>query len=112
MYQENHFRQTDAIHPAHWEYDSIFIFAGMQPPVLRSLLIFAIYALLFGVLSIWLYRIAARLLYGKYQEITEPDERAYKLFFSEARSAEEIPKPRRDVAFLALRILGSFYLFI
>ncbi|ACU60598.1 GMC family oxidoreductase N-terminal domain-containing protein [Chitinophaga pinensis] len=111
LYQENHFRQSSALHPACWEYDGHFIFAALQPPVLRLLLIFALYALIFGVLSIWLYRIAARLLFGKKEDITEPDERAYKLFFSEARSSENIPKPRRDFAFLALRILGSFYLF-
>ena len=111
LYRENHFRQPGAVHPPCWDYDSSFVFAGIQPPVLRSLLTIAVYALIFGVLSLWLYRIAARLLYAKKQDTTGPDERAYKLFFSEERSAEDIPKPRRDLAFYALRILGTFYIF-
>lgn len=111
LYQESHFRLPESVQPSCWTYDSSFIFYNIQPPVLRSLVVWIVYAFVFGMLSIWLTRIAARIIYGKQDSSGEPDERAYKMFFSQERSAEEIKKPRRDFAFLAFRILGGFYLF-
>jgi choline dehydrogenase-like flavoprotein len=93
-----------------WTYGDPSIISSIQPSVLKFIVTMTVDALVFGLLALFLARLAASLVYRKKPNPRAPTKEQYAGFFRKEWSNEEIPKPKRDFAFYILRILGMAYL--
>jgi choline dehydrogenase-like flavoprotein len=110
LHIESYYRlHPDLISKALWLYDNNSPVSGIQPAALKFLFTISVDAVLFGVLSLFLARLLAGLIYAKRQSPPMPTRSEYATLFRPDWSQEDIGRPRRDAAFWILRLLGIGY---
>jgi hypothetical protein len=109
LYIESHYRHT-APQLALWMYTDNSVVSIIQPAVLKFLVTISVDGLVFGILSLFFARLLAQLIYKKRAHPVAATDQQYQNLFRPEWSAENITKPKRDLAFYLLRILGFSYL--
>ncbi len=109
LYIESHFYCCSAASKAPWVYYPDSFFSGIHPVLLRLFLSVSAEAFVFGVLSLYIARLIAAVLYKKKPYAPVPTEKQYKTFFRTDWCAEDPAIPKRGVAFWVLRLLGTGY---
>ncbi|WP_426672143.1 GMC family oxidoreductase N-terminal domain-containing protein [Mucilaginibacter sp. McL0603] len=106
---ESHFRYS-APEKALWMYRDPSIISFIHPPVLKLFCIQSVYAILLGLIGLFLARVIAQVIYKNKIIANCPTKEQYTNLFPKKWSGENIQKPSRDAAFYILRILGFSYL--
>lgn len=111
LYIEAHYRQPgqDLAH-ALWTYIDAPPLSLVGNAVLKFLITMTIDALIFGVIALFLTRCLATLFFRASAAPAEPTPQQYADLFRNDWTAEPISRPKRDLAFYLLRILGAAYL--
>jgi hypothetical protein len=96
---------------AFWDYNDDSFISGITYPAVKFLLTMSFDAFIFGILSLYLSRLLAAIIYAHKPYPPNPTREQYQALFSEKWSDEPVAKPKRDAAFWILRLLGFAYLF-
>jgi hypothetical protein len=85
-------------------------FISAIPVPLRFFAAWAFDAMIMGPLCLWLARLLAKAFYDKNVSLNEPTPEQQNKLFKDEWTSENIEKPKRDVGYWILRLLGLGYL--
>jgi choline dehydrogenase-like flavoprotein len=111
LYIESHYRCSvcDSSRALWNYYDGSFV-SGISPGALKFFVTLSFDAIVFGLVGLFISRLLAALIYRKKKYPDDPTPEEYENLFSSKWSDEAVVKPRRDLVFYLLRILGFGYL--
>lgn len=109
LYIEAHYRHT-APQLALWMYTDASVVAFLKPAAVKFLVTISVDGIVFGIISLYLARLLAQLIYKKEPYPVSATDQQYQNLFKPEWSAEAVARPKRDPAFYLLRILGFSYL--
>jgi choline dehydrogenase-like flavoprotein len=107
IWLQTHFR--DAGREAWWTYQPGNFLSPIPVP-LKFLVAWSIAGIIQGPLVLWFTRLLANLIYPASKAKPEPTITQQRALFPSAWTNEEVDKPKRDIAFWVLRLLGLGYL--
>jgi hypothetical protein len=107
IWLQTHFRDNGR--EAWWTYQPGNFLSPIPVPF-KFLVAWSFDAIIQGPLVLWFTRLLANLIYPASKAKPEPTFAQQKALFPSAWTNEEIEKPKRDVAFWVLRLLGLGYL--
>jgi hypothetical protein len=109
LYIETHYRHT-APRLALWMYSDSSIVSFIKIPALKFLAAISFDGVLLGIIGLYITRLLAQLIYKNKAYPVSPTDEQYNSLFKKEWSSEAIARPKRDLAFYILRILGFSYL--
>jgi hypothetical protein len=110
LYIEAHYRVAGDMTRGLWTYYDVPPLSSVSVPALKFLMTLSVDAIVFGILGIFLARCLAALFFSRERQPVEPTPQEYDALFRAAWTAEPVGKPKRDLAFYLLRLLGLGYL--
>jgi len=111
LYIEAHYRQCpQTLAKALWVYKDVPLLSVIKIPALKFLVTLSVDGIIFGPLGLFLARLLAMLVYRHKPYPDAPTNAQYNDLFRKEWSAEDVSRPKRDLAFYLLRILGFSYL--
>ncbi len=111
LFNESHIRcaNQDTLQTL-WGYNNGSIVSGIYPAALKFFVTLSVDGLVFGVISLFIARLLAGVIYSGKKYPERATRQQYDLLFNQDWSRENITRPKRDAAFYLLRILGFGYL--
>ena len=110
LYIQSHYRMPgQEAGKALWMYYDGNVIYSIHPEALKFLVTLSVDAVLFGVISLFLARLIATVIYAKKEAPPMPSQQQYQKLFRPAWTRESIQRPSRGVAFYILRLLGIGY---
>ena len=110
LYIQSHYRLPDQDNSkALWMYFNDSPVSSIHPAALKFVVTISVDAILFGVISLFLARLIASMIYAKKSYPPQPTRQQYANLFRPAWSQENIQRPHRNAAFYILRLLGIGY---
>jgi hypothetical protein len=110
IYFESHFRYKVCCssYPL-WNYCDDSFLSLIKVPILKFIIALSSDAILCGIIGLYLTRLIAMLIYRK-KDYHKPSKVEYNNLFSKDVSDEIVKKPKHDLAFWLLKLLGIIYL--
>ncbi len=111
LYIEAHYRHfPELLSKALWVYNDVPLLSAIKIPALKFFITLSVDGIIFGPLGLFIARVLAQLIYRGKPYPAAPTPAQYNDLFRKKWSAEDVGKPKRDLAFYLLRILGFSYL--